>query len=65
MLNLHDPLTAYCVDAVVMEFGMTVEADLDSVKMGKGKNAQDKYNRDRDRRLKKWLGIPQKFRPPK
>lgn len=51
---------AFCFDSAVSSFGRALEAELDSAE---GKNSKE-INRKRDRTLRKWLGLPMKFRSP-
>jgi hypothetical protein len=56
----YGPYQAYCFDSAVATFGLALESELDSVE---GKNSKE-LNAKRDRTLRKWLGLPMKFRNP-
>lgn len=56
----HGPWAAFCFDNAVCTFGRALEGELDSIE---GKNMKE-VTRKRDRLLRKWLGLPQKFRNP-
>jgi hypothetical protein len=51
---------AFCFDSAVSTFGVALEAELDGVE---GKTSKE-INGRRDRILRKWLGLPMKFRNP-
>ena len=56
----YGPYQAYCFDSAVATFGTALEAELDSIE---GKTSKE-INQKRDRTLRKWLGLPLKFRNP-
>jgi hypothetical protein len=56
----YGPYQAYCFDNAVSTFGVALDAELDSVE---GKNSRE-ITQKRDRILRKWLGLPMKFRNP-
>jgi len=60
MMNVDDPYVAYCLDSAVATFGLSLEAELDSVE---GKNAKE-IAKKRNRILDRWLGNPVQYRQP-
>jgi broad specificity phosphatase PhoE len=56
----YGPYMAYCFDNAVSTFGSALEADLDGIE---GKTSKE-INQKRDRTLRKWLGLPMRFRNP-
>jgi hypothetical protein len=56
----YGPYRAFCFDQAVAIFGAALEAELDSIE---GKNAKE-IARKRDRVMRRWLGLPMRFRNP-
>lgn len=60
LLALGDTFAAYCLDNAVSEFGLALEAELSRVE---GKNDKERTVKA-ERTLRKWLGLPEKYRQP-
>lgn len=60
LLGISDPWTAFCLDNAVSYFGTSLEAELESIE---GKTAKE-INKQRERTMDKWMGIPQRYKSP-
>jgi len=57
---MYGPYVAFCFNSAVARFGLALEAELDSIE---GKTEKE-IHRKRDRTLRRWLGLPLRFRNP-
>jgi hypothetical protein len=56
----YGPYAAFCFDSAVATFGVALDAELDSIE---GKTSKE-TNQKRDRTMRKWLGLPIRYRNP-
>lgn len=63
LLGMKDSYTAYCYDEAVFVWASEIEAKLEGIKQGKGKNAAEQRAAKQETLLKKLLGITKKESP--
>jgi hypothetical protein len=63
LMGMTDSYTAYCYDEAIFVWASAIEAKLEGIKPGKGKNATEQRAAKQETLLKKLLGITKKDSP--